>query len=215
MKFYHSTTEASANSIENQQNIRMSKFNVWEFLDWWMDSLKYAAEQEDLPPIPERYPIGRRDRQYIFTLGQGIYCFREEHLKEAEDYSPSHNAIVEINTQDVPIFSMYSLESEHEILRFLDAEFNQFLNTGNFTDEQRETYQVVKLLLQDSIHDKFETYPQAAGILLEIYNYLCNNKIKIASNKIYKVDESTHQKKISEYVVIKDTKVVENYKKIQ
>lgn len=207
MKIYHSTTKKNAIKILKTKNIKESNFDIWGFLDFWMDHLKNSDIDESGNLVPSRY-IANRKSNYIYWLGKGIYGFKEEDFEEAINYSEDHDVIIAITTDNVDIFEMSSSIVIAELQRFFIDEFQVFLETRNFSDEEIETYDLIREILVDAIYDNFSEAPQAAGIVLEIYNILMNKEIKLASNVFTLFKGNPSRKVPVEYLIIKNKSII-------
>lgn len=204
MKFYHSTVTPLANKIIRTQKMKPSDFDVWEFLSYTIDIYEYNKSER----LPMTYP-GLRGDLSAYWLGKGIYCYKETDLESARKHNEMHDAIVEIITDDeLEYIDLSNPENKRIMISFLENEFVEFLDKGNFTQHQKESYELIRKILLKSVKEDHIKFPHAAGIVLELYTFLLGKKYQLASANFVLNPADKVNIREEEYFVIKDSKVI-------
>lgn len=214
MKFYHSTTQSNATSIEKSNHINPSQFDIMEYLVFLLQTAWFPVTIGEHRRLVDKYVSATTEETHsVMWLGQGIYCFGETDLQEAQKYRDKlHDAVIEIITEDVTVYNMDARGTRRELYDFLEQGFNQL---RSIQTEQQDVKLIDELrdLLKASLLNNFSGTPYAAGVLLEIFGFVTDRKPEIVTNTF--LHGGTAKQKVpwlTKYFVIKEPAIVRSLK---
>lgn len=171
--------------------MKISKFNVFDFIDKLLEQYKYSN------PLPEVIPT-KIGRSYVYTLGEGFYFY--DNLEIAEKHTKDGEIVV-ANVDEVNLFQLH--RKKDVLLSFLNSEFRVYINE-TYKDDQDylKMYDHLLDIFETEIYDDFNEYPHVAALIIDTYRHFSSyEKYNIFSNLVPKCYADSRVTMIEEFAI--------------